>query len=165
MAKSQILLGVCFALGVRNIGDAAVPRIDPRIVKVEAFFRLYDCPQPYRARNYVLAADAQRIDYRLLPALSLRESSCGKWARWNNHWGWNSARSGFASVEAGIDYVAGQLASGRFYRGKTLDQKLHAYNHRPGYGLEVKLLMQRVEQSPEGAAAGRRCGKYFRTVR
>jgi len=156
MTKCRILLGVCFVLGVRSTGDAAVPLADPRIARVEAFFRVYRCPQPYRARDYVLAADAQRIDYRLLPALSIRESSCGKAARWNNYWGWNSARSGFSSVEAGIEFVAGQLAQGKFYRGKTLDQKLHAYNHRSGYGMEVKLLMQKLERSAEGAAVLRK---------
>ena len=145
MTRCRILLGVCFALGVRSTGDAAVPRVDLRIARVEAFFRHDGCPSPYRARAYVLAADAQRVDYRLLPALSVRESGCGKARHLNNDWGWNSARSGFASVEAGIDFVAGQLAEGKFYRGKTLDQKLHAYNHRSGYGREIKLLMQRIE--------------------
>jgi hypothetical protein len=145
MTKCRILLGVCFVLGVRSTGDAAVPRADLRIARVEAFFRLYGCPEPYRARNYVLAADMYQLDYRLLPALSVRESLCGKGARLNNYWGWDSARIGFVSVETGIDYVAGQLARGKYYRGKSLDQKLHAYNHRLRYAMEVKLLMNRME--------------------
>jgi hypothetical protein len=145
MTKCRILLGVCFVLGVRSAGDAAVPRADLRIAKVEAFFRLYGCPEPFRARNYVQAADAHQIDYRLLPALSVRESLCGKGARLNNYWGWNSARSGFASVETGIDFVSGELANGKYYRGKSLDQKLHAYNHRFKYAMEVQLLMKRME--------------------
>jgi len=91
------------------------------------------------------AADIYEIDYRLLPALSVRESTCGQHARLNNRWGWDSARTGFRSLAHGVHYIARQLALGRSYRGKTLDEKLHAYNPNPQYPREVHKLMQEID--------------------
>ncbi|PYT11356.1 MAG: hypothetical protein DMG59_26660, partial [Acidobacteria bacterium] len=62
-----------------------------------------------------------------------------------NHWGWDFARTGFESVPSGIDFVARQLAKGRYYRGKTVDEKLHAYNPNPQYAREVKQLMLEID--------------------
>lgn len=117
---------------------------DARPAKLLAFFEAYGCRGPLHIGEYVRAADTYGIDYRLLPALSVRESTCGRYARRNNRWGWDSARTGFASVAAGIEYVARQLAWGRYYRGKTLEQKLRTYNPNPKYAAEVKRLMREI---------------------
>lgn len=124
---------------------AGGPQSDRREVRLEAFFRAHDCPAPYHVHDYLRAADLNGIDYRILPAVSVRESTCGRHARMNNRWGWDSARSGFESVARGIHYIAHELAQGRYYRGKTLDQKLHAYNPNPGYVHEVKQLMNQID--------------------
>jgi len=118
---------------------------DDRAKNLKAFFDAYQCPQPRHVEEYIKAADAYGLDYRLLPALSVRESTCGRHARMNNRWGWDSARTGFASVARGIEYVARQLAWGRSYRDKDLDGKLHTYNPNPLYPGEVKRLMQEIE--------------------
>lgn len=113
--------------------------------KLKAFFEAHGCPQPFHASDYVTAADIYGIDYRLLPAVSVRESTCGVYARQNNRWGWASARVGFESVARGIHYIAQQLAFGRYYRGKDVDGKLRAYNPVPGYVHEVKRLMEEID--------------------
>src|SRR5262249_24535266 len=102
-------------------------RPDQRIVRLENFFRAHHCPAPFLTSEYVEAADTYSIDYRLLPAVSLRESTCGLYARLNNRWGWNSAKSGFITLAHGIQHIAHELALGKYYRGKTLDDKLHMY--------------------------------------
>src|SRR4051794_27156841 len=68
---------------------------DSRTADLQRFFESYQCPRPYHVVDYLEAADAYDVDYRLLPAISVRESTCGVYSRWNNHWGWNSLRDGF----------------------------------------------------------------------
>jgi hypothetical protein len=118
---------------------------DNRIEKLNSFFDKYKCPTPRYAQEYIQAADKYQIPYSLLPAISVQESSCGKRSRFNNYWGWNSARSGFKSIPEGIDFVAGQLAQGKYYKGKTLEKKLRTYNPNPAYGPKIKRLMKQVE--------------------
>ena len=118
---------------------------DVRAAKLEFFFEVHGCPQPFHIDDYLRAADTNGIDYRILPALSVRESTCGLHARMNNRWGWDSARSGFESVTHGIQFVAHQLSAGRYYRGKSLDEKLHMYNPNPQYVEEVKRLMFEID--------------------
>ena len=130
--------------------DATLPPIEPdqRIERLEAFFRSYGCPEPHYTGDYISVADRHALDYRLLPAISVRESTCGVHALNNNYWGWNSAQSGFRSVTAGIEFVASRLANGFFYRNKTLHQKLRAYNPRRQYTPEILSLMQQIEALP-----------------
>jgi hypothetical protein len=91
------------------------------------------------------AADSHALDYRLLPAISLVESTCGAFERLNNRWGWDSVQSGFESVPAGIDYITAQLAEGPQYKGKTVKEKLFTYNPYPAYVRQVERLMQQIE--------------------
>lgn len=125
--------------------DGTVARPDQRVQRLEAFFKAYGCPQPYYIQDYLRAADAYQIDYRILPALSLRESTCGIHANANNYWGWDSGRSRFESIEAGIEYISLQLAEGVRYRDKALEDKLRTYNPYPRYVKEVKNLMRRID--------------------
>jgi hypothetical protein len=143
--SSAVLAGIL--LYPNPTGDQLL-RIQPdnRVLELQRFFESYQCPRPYHMLDYVEAADAYDVDYRLLPALSVRESTCGTHSRWNNHWGWNSLKKGFDSVESGIDYVTRQLEEAPSYNGKSLDQKIEAYNPQPLYVGEVKRLMN--EMSP-----------------
>lgn len=138
-------MGFAFcALSAATGGTIPTAPGDARPAKLLAFFEAYGCRGPLHIADYVHAADTYGIDYRLLPALSVRESTCGQYSRKNNRWGWDSARTGFASVAAGIEYIARQLAWGRYYRGKTLEQKLRTYNPSPKYAAEVKKLMREI---------------------
>jgi hypothetical protein len=122
-------------------------RIDPRIPRLERFFRHYRCPEPYHVEDYLRASDGYQLDYRLLPAISIRESRCGVSEQMaNNHWGYHPSRQSFPTVESGIDYVAHQLAEGDYYRGRTLQQKLFVYNPLPKYPAEIQSIMRQIEQ-------------------
>jgi hypothetical protein len=116
-----------------------------RAQKLEAFFEAHGCPRPFHAQDYVDAADLYGVDYRLLPAVSVRESTCGVYAHRNNRWGWASLHVGFRSVERGIHYITRELAFGRYYRGKDVDGKLRAYNPNPHYVRQVKHLMEEID--------------------
>jgi hypothetical protein len=145
--SSRALVKAFFVLvsGVCIAGGDTAPPPDDRVTKVEMFFRSYGCPAPHHAVDYVRAADTHALDYRLLPAISVVESTCGTYERLNNHWGWNSAKTGFPTVQAGIDFVASQLAHGYYYRDKHLDRKLLTYNPRPQYSSLVKRLMHEID--------------------
>jgi hypothetical protein len=133
-------------LGAVVVGESTLPEPDPRVQRLTAFFDRYECPAPHYAEEYVRAADEYEIDYRLLPAISVVESTCGAYSRLNNHWGWNNANTGFHSVLRGIRYISHQLAEGRHYKDKSLDGKLWAYNPRPAYARKVKALMRQVDR-------------------
>jgi hypothetical protein len=94
------------AVGLARGANAPEQPPDERRLKLQAFFQTYKCPAPYHVDDYLREADKNAIDYRLLPAISVRESTCGRHSRLNNHWGWDSTHSGFTSVRAGIRYLA-----------------------------------------------------------
>jgi hypothetical protein len=127
------------------VSDSTRPAPDPRSVRLEAFFKAYDCPAPLHINEYLRAADSHALDYRLLPAISLVESTCGTFERRNNRWGWDSVQSGFPSVPAGIEFITTQLAESPYYKGKTVKQKLFTYNPYQAYVRQVQRLMQQIE--------------------
>lgn len=125
-------------------GESGQSLPDGRILRVDAFFESYGCPAPNHAAEYVRAADQYQLDYRILPAISFLESTCGSYQRQNNYWGWNSAKTGFPTVASGIDYIARQLAWEQPYMGRTLDEKLYSYNPRDAYVRAAKRLMREI---------------------
>jgi hypothetical protein len=146
-APAALIWIVAVLIALPATADAPRPAPDgaDRARKLEAFFEAHGCPRPFHVQDYVDAADIYRIDYRLLPAVSVRESTCGVYARRNNRWGWASTHVGFRSVARGIHYIARQLAFGRYYRDKDVDGKLRAYNPNPRYLRQVKELMEEID--------------------
>ena len=118
---------------------------DNRYDRLETFFQSFGCPTPHYVNEYLGAADSYAIDYRLLPAISVLESTCGIYQRLNNRWGWDSARKGFSSFRAGLQYIARQLSEGRFYKNKSLEEKVRMYNPNPQYARQVQKLMLKID--------------------
>ena len=115
---------------------------DQRLHKIEQFFADRDCPLRDSAADFLEAADRNDLDWRLLPSISMVESSGGKDYRNNNVFGWDSCHESFSSVGEGIHYVASQLANSRLYKDKNLDGKLRTYNTNPDYPHRVKAFMR-----------------------
>jgi len=89
-------------------------------------------------------------DWRLLPAIAVRESSGGKQTCGNNPFGWASCRAGFESVEKAIEIVGVNLCglnskTASYYSDKTTLQKLQSYNGsiNPNYPAEVFSIMEK----------------------
>ncbi len=118
---------------------------DNRYERLESFFQSFGCPAPHYVDEYLGAADSFAIDYRLLPAISVLESTCGIYQRLNNRWGWDSARKGFSSFRAGLQYIARQLSEGHFYKNKSLEDKVRTYNPNPQYARQVRKLMLKID--------------------
>jgi len=141
-----VALGVVACAAVASNSTLPLPESsDPRGARLEAFFKTYGCPAPLHVNDYLRAADSHALDYRILPAISLVESTCGAFEKMNNRWGWDSAQTGFPSVPAGIEFITEQLADGPPYKGKTVKEKLFTYNPYPQYVRQVEKLMQQIE--------------------
>lgn len=128
---------------------------DPRVSPLYNFFTHHHCPDLdlngfYFISNYLDAADQNHIDYRILPAISVQESSCGLHYPQGSYnlFGWDSGRKGFGSFSEAISFVAQQLASGYYYQGKSTEQQLRAYNPNPSYAPEVEKLMKEISNDP-----------------
>jgi hypothetical protein len=122
----------------------AINQKDPRLSRLQKFFGDRDCPLRESAKDFIIAADQNQLDWRLLPSISIIESSGGKDYRNNNVLGWASCKERFSSVRAGIHYVAAQLATSRRYKGKDVNGKLQTYNPVPEYSQRVRAVMRSI---------------------
>ncbi len=127
-----------------SIAEETNYEIDTRFLLLNEFFEERDCPAQEYAAHFLAAADRHKLDWRLLPSISLVESSGGKYYRNNNILGWDNGRQEFPSVRSGIYHVASRLANSKFYRNKTTEQMLRVYNPNPGYGGLVQRVMRQV---------------------
>ncbi|MGA3024905.1 MAG: hypothetical protein ABSF98_09065 [Bryobacteraceae bacterium] len=123
------------------------PHADDRLLKLEKFFADGNCPLRNASADFLEAADRYALDWRLLPSISIVESSGGKVFRNNNVLGWGSCNRRFRSVRAGIHLVASRLATSTLYRDKGLDDVLATYNPDPEYVSRVKSVMRRLSSA------------------
>jgi len=117
---------------------------DPRLIRIRQYFLERLCPAHQYAEEFIMAADRHELDWRLLPSISMIESTGGKEARNNNMFGWDNGNVRFSNNRDGIHRVASRLAESRYYKGKTLDQTLKTYNPVGEYGKKVKLVMAQL---------------------
>ena len=156
MTKTLLVAGllatpITVSMQQRSVAAGPEPE-DLRLHLIWQYFADRDCPLRDSAAEFLIAADENELDWRLLPSISMIESSGGKDYRNNNVFGWDSCRESFPSVEAGIRFVASKLAKSKLYKDKTLDQKLATYNPQPDYLHRVKAVMRALgpeDQSPE----------------
>lgn len=129
---------------MKHLYPPQTPRVseqlpDPRVDTLKRFFA--DCPAADLTHVFLEASDEYNLDWRLLPSISLVESSGGKAARNNNLFGWDAGRAEFSSLSAGIHRVAYFLANSSLYKKKSLDELLLTYNPNAGYAQKVKSVM------------------------
>jgi hypothetical protein len=142
------LLASPFTTSVQQYREQpSVNQNDPRLSRLRKFFADRDCPLKDSAKDFLVAADQNELDWRLLPSISIIESSGGKDYRNNNVLGWDSCKEHFPSVRAGIHYVAAKLGKSSRYKGKDVDRKLQIYNPLPEYPRRVKAVMRSIGSS------------------
>jgi len=126
---------------------AKPPMTDNRATALGKFFEKHNCPLLPYVDEFIKAADKYQIDFRLLPSISLIESQCGKIypRKTNNPFGWNSAKTGFESIPAAIDFITERLANGKYYAGKSITKKLEAYCPNPTYPGRVKKIIDEIK--------------------
>ena len=119
-------------------------KFDLREVLLRKFFNRNHCPAEDYASVFLAEADAHRLDWRLLPSLSMVESGGGKHAAGNNLFGWANGKTAFGSITEAIHHVAATLDLGRAYRGKSLEEKLLTYNPSIDYKALVTSMMRQI---------------------
>jgi hypothetical protein len=144
-----------YLFGGGNPTAAVVKKHDPRLPLLLKFFEDRECPAATLAADFLIAADRNGLDWRLLPSIAFLESSGGKYYMRNNPLGWNSARTWFRSQRHAVHYVADRLAKSPVYAGKSLKAKLRIYNpERSDYGDQVIAVMDLISPSRLSLAKG-----------
>ena len=103
---------------------------------IDEYFKEHDMPLEGTGMKMVLEAEKNDLDWRLIPAIAVRESTGGKnecKKVSNNPFGWGSCKIGFISNEHAIEVIAQNLGgnnpnTARHYDEKTTTQILRAYN-------------------------------------
>lgn len=121
---------------------------DSRTLRIKKFFETNGCPLSKLSAEFVKEADANTLDWRLLPSITFVESSGGKYYQNNNVFGWNSCHTRFQSVRAGLHHVAMILGKSTLYRHKDTDHILKIYNPAPEYANRVKAVMRTLGPNP-----------------
>lgn len=120
---------------------------------IDAYFVKHDAPLEGHGMKFVLEAENNDIDWRLLPAIAMRESTGGKHACKrvsNSVFGWGSCKIGFKSIDESIEVVAKHLggnnpSTDHHYEGKTTEQILRKYNsYIKNYPAQVMKIMEDI---------------------
>ncbi|MHB8652009.1 MAG: hypothetical protein ACYC8S_02635 [Minisyncoccota bacterium] len=121
--------------------------------QIDTYFKERDMPLAGYGEAMVAAANKHGLDWRLLPAIAVRESSGGKQMCGNNPFGWGSCKIKFKSIDEAIETIALNLggknpATSAYYGGTTTRGKLHQYNGTvvPTYVDEVFAIMYQLGQ-------------------
>jgi len=123
---------------------ATVAKVDPRSARLGRFLAKLHCPVANLANDFVTAADKNKLDWRLLPSISIVESGGGKAARNNNIFGWGNGNLKFPSIKAGLQEVAFRLGRSPLYRNHNSAGKLKVYNPDQEYASRVLDVMNRI---------------------
>lgn len=119
--------------------------VDPRTTRLKTFFSKLHCPVVDMAEDFIRAADDNHLDWRLLPSISVIESSGGKAYVNNNIFGWGTGGPlPFPSIRAGLNLVAFKLGKSSLYRNRDLFGKLRLYNPDESYPHRVINVMNRI---------------------
>lgn len=104
---------------------------DRRVAVLKAFFRKYDSPLYDHADFIVMVSDENGLDFRLIPAISMQESTACKFIPHGSHncWGWGiygNKVTRFESYPEGIETVARGLKKGYIDKGLTTPEQIMA---------------------------------------
>lgn len=122
--------------------------IDDRANRIDAYYWSKGMPLEGYGKKMVEEADKNGIDWRLLAAISVKESSGGKYMCRNNPFGWASCKTSFANIDEAIEVVSRNLGGNNprtasYYSGDTYS-KLYSYNGtvEPEYPARVIRIME-----------------------
>jgi hypothetical protein len=118
--------------------------IDQRPNRLQQFLAAMGSPVSHLAPDFVAAADRNTLDWRLLPSIAVVESGAGKEFTNNNIFGWDSGKTKFPSIRAGIHTVAARLSNSRLYKHKPVNALLATYNPRADYAARVMHVMRSI---------------------
>lgn len=121
--------------------------------KIDALLAKYNSPLEGHGMKFVTEAEKHEIDWRLLVAISGRESTFGIHACkkvTNSFLGYGSCKINYKSTEEAIEKVSASLGgnnakTAHYYKDKTTIQILRKYNSViPNYPKEVVRIMKMI---------------------
>lgn len=121
---------------------------------IDAYFAKYDAPLEGYGKKFATEAKENGLDWRLLAAISMRESTGGKQACKkvpNSVFGYGSCKMSFKSIDASIEIVSASLGgnnpnTSHHYQGKTTSEILRKYNSViPNYPKQVQKIMSMID--------------------
>lgn len=135
--------------------------LEAKAEAIDSYFRAHDMPLEGMGRKMVEEANKWDLDWRLLPAIAVRESSGGKHACkkvTNSFFGYGSCKINFKSKESAIETVARSISGNdpktkHHYHGKTTIEILEAYNPRTvvaKYPEQVMAIMDSIGEKEYG---------------
>ncbi len=124
---------------------------------IDTYFKEHNMPLEGVGMKMAEEAKENGLDYRLLPAISARETTggrslCKNPKAQNNPFGWGSCKIGFKSFDEAIEVVAKHLggnmeSTAHHYDNKSTDEILKAYNPPSvvkNYAKQVKSIMEDI---------------------
>lgn len=122
---------------------------------IDAFFRDHNMPLEGKGLKMVQEAEKNGLDWRLLAAISVIESTGGRYSCkrvTHSFMGWGSCKINFKSADEGIEVVAMNLGgknpnTDQHYAGKTTEEKLRKYNSViPTYVQKITKVMNEISE-------------------
>ena len=158
VAPAKAEESVSVAVSKAETINPAMKTVDDRAAKIDAYYAKYDLPLAGYGTVMVMAADENQLDWRLLPALAMIETTGGKFhckKVANNDFGWASCKVGFQSREQAIHSIAEHLAGNRsatahYYVGKDTREIIETYNPPsivPDYADKVMGVMKKIGET------------------
>lgn len=152
---TNILVGVPGSATIMT-GEIIPAKTDVRAEKIDQYFKSKGLPLAGYGKKMVEVADKNDIDWRLIPAIAMRESTGGKFACKKvtfNPFGWASCRVGFKSYDHAIESLGQHLGGNHpktknYYDGKDVEGILKTYNPPkvvPQYADQVMNIMKSIE--------------------
>jgi len=132
--------------------------VEVKAEAIDAYFRVRNMPLEGMGLKMVQEAEKNGLDWRLLPAISVVESTGGKNACKNaahSFMGWGSCKINFNSDEEAIEIVAKNLGGNnpntdQHYADKTTKEILQKYNPpsvAPNYAEKVMRVMNEIGEN------------------
>lgn len=132
---------------------------------IDAYFKSHRLPLEGTGAKFAKEADKYGLDYRLMPAIAMVETTGGKnlctslpKEKNKNPFGWGSCKIGFSSFDKAIEVIAMNLSgnnpnTARHYNGKGTKPILETYNPpsvKPGYAAKVMSVMNTIGKEDIG---------------
>lgn len=130
---------------------------EEKAAKIDAYFAKGDMPLEGYGMKMVTEAEEHGLDWRMIPAIAVRESTGGLHACKKaafSAFGWGSCKISFKSYDHAIEVLATNLGgdnpkTARYYDNKSVEQILKTYNPPsvvPTYSQEVIAVMNKIEE-------------------
>lgn len=155
------------ALGLKIEEDTTIQdERAKKAAKIDTYFESKGLPLAGHGMGMVIAAEKYGLDWRMIPAIAMKETTGGKFAcpvtakrtgdiRYTyNVFGWGSCGIKFESYEEGFEIIAKNLTgnnpkTARYYHGKDTVSILESYNPRhvvADYPEQIIAIMSKIDK-------------------